>query len=52
MKSNRSVPQATVIPILIYPDVREAVEWLSQAFGFQAGSCLLISHLTTGARGA
>jgi uncharacterized glyoxalase superfamily protein PhnB len=23
-----------VIPILIYPDVREAVDWLSKAFGF------------------
>jgi uncharacterized glyoxalase superfamily protein PhnB len=34
MKSNRSVPQATVIPILIYPDVREAVDWLRTAFGF------------------
>jgi uncharacterized glyoxalase superfamily protein PhnB len=34
MKSNRSVPQATVIPILIYPDVREAVDWLCTAFGF------------------
>jgi uncharacterized glyoxalase superfamily protein PhnB len=34
MKSNRSVPAATVIPVLIYPDVREAVAWLSSAFGF------------------
>lgn len=34
LKSNRSVPKATVIPVLIYPDVREAVEWLSAAFGF------------------
>jgi uncharacterized glyoxalase superfamily protein PhnB len=25
---------ATVIPVLIYPDVREAVAWLSAAFGF------------------
>jgi uncharacterized glyoxalase superfamily protein PhnB len=23
-----------VIPILIYPDVREAVDWLTQAYGF------------------
>ncbi len=34
MKSNRSIPHATVIPVLIYPDVREAVEWLCRAFGF------------------
>ena len=34
MKSNRSIPSATVIPVLIYPDVREAVDWLSAAFGF------------------
>ncbi|MBV9170155.1 MAG: VOC family protein [Chloroflexi bacterium] len=34
MMKNRSVPDATVIPVLIYPDVREAVVWLSQAFGF------------------
>lgn len=25
MKANRSVPAATVMPVLIYPDVREAV---------------------------
>ena len=34
MKPNRSIPQATVIPVLIYPEVREAVEWLTGAFGF------------------
>ena len=34
MKSNRSIPSATVIPVLIYPEVREAVDWLSAAFGF------------------
>lgn len=34
MKSNRSVPQATVIPVLTYPDVRKAVEWLCSTFGF------------------
>jgi uncharacterized glyoxalase superfamily protein PhnB len=34
MKPNRSIPAATVIPVLIYPDVREAVAWLSEAFGF------------------
>jgi len=26
LKANRSIPHATVIPVLIYPDVREAVE--------------------------
>lgn len=34
MKANRSVPASTVIPVLIYPDVREAVGWLCAAFGF------------------
>lgn len=34
MKPNRSIPGATVVPVLIYPDVREAVDWLSAAFGF------------------
>ncbi len=35
MKPNRSIPSATVIPVLIYADVREAVAWLTAAFGFQ-----------------
>jgi uncharacterized glyoxalase superfamily protein PhnB len=35
VKPNRSVPPATVVPILIYPDVREAVTWLRGAFGFR-----------------
>jgi uncharacterized glyoxalase superfamily protein PhnB len=34
MKVNRSIPAATVIPVLVYPDVREAVAWLGAAFGF------------------
>ncbi len=34
MRKNRSVPDATVIPVLVYPDVREAVRWLTEAFGF------------------
>src|SRR5579859_1859047 len=34
MKPNRSIPAPTVIPVLIYPDVREAVAWLGRAFGF------------------
>lgn len=31
---NRSIPAATVIPVLVYPDVRAAVKWLSEVFGF------------------
>ena len=34
MKPNRSIPEATVVPVLIYPDVRAAVAWLTAAFGF------------------
>jgi uncharacterized glyoxalase superfamily protein PhnB len=34
MRTNRSIPSATVIPVLVYPDVRAAVAWLSDAFGF------------------
>jgi uncharacterized glyoxalase superfamily protein PhnB len=34
MKTNRSIPASTVIPVLIYPDVRAAVAWLGAAFGF------------------
>jgi uncharacterized glyoxalase superfamily protein PhnB len=34
VRANRSIPRATVIPVLIYPDVRQAVDWLSRAFGF------------------
>ncbi len=34
MKPNRSIPPSTVIPVLVYPDVREAVAWLTSAFGF------------------
>jgi uncharacterized glyoxalase superfamily protein PhnB len=32
--TNRSIPSATVIPVLVYPDVRAAVAWLTAAFGF------------------
>jgi uncharacterized glyoxalase superfamily protein PhnB len=32
--TNRSIPAATVIPVLVYPDVRDAVAWLRAAFGF------------------
>ncbi len=34
MRRNRSVPDAAVIPVLTYPDVRAAVAWLTEAFGF------------------
>jgi uncharacterized glyoxalase superfamily protein PhnB len=32
--TNRSIPPTTVIPVLVYPDVRAAVAWLTAAFGF------------------
>ena len=35
MIENRSLPTATVIPVLVYPDVRAAVAWLTEAFGFE-----------------
>ena len=34
MKINRSVPPPTVVPVLVYPDVRAAVAFLTAAFGF------------------
>jgi uncharacterized glyoxalase superfamily protein PhnB len=34
VKPNRSIPAATVIPVLTYPGVPAAVAWLSAAFGF------------------
>jgi uncharacterized glyoxalase superfamily protein PhnB len=34
LSPNRSIPQAAVIPVLVYPDVRAAVAWLERAFGF------------------
>jgi uncharacterized glyoxalase superfamily protein PhnB len=35
VKPNRSIPAAAVVPVLIYPDVRAAVAWLTDAFGFR-----------------
>ena len=35
MPANRSIPHATVIPVLAYPDVNEAAAWLCEAFGFR-----------------
>jgi uncharacterized glyoxalase superfamily protein PhnB len=34
VRPNRSIPDAGAIPVLIYPDVRAAVNWLTGAFGF------------------
>jgi uncharacterized glyoxalase superfamily protein PhnB len=34
VKRNRSIPSASVIPVLVYPDVRAAVAFLEDAFGF------------------
>jgi uncharacterized glyoxalase superfamily protein PhnB len=47
--SNQSAPGAAVVPILIYPDVSAAIDWLCSAFGFSerlraAGRDGIISH--------
>lgn len=34
MITNRSAPAATVVPVLIYDDVGQAIDWLCRAFGF------------------
>src|SRR2546422_7455846 len=34
MRTNRSMPSSTVIPVLLYRDVVQAVEWLCGTFGF------------------
>lgn len=34
LKKNRSAPDAAVIPVLYYPDVTGAVEWLTTALPF------------------
>jgi uncharacterized glyoxalase superfamily protein PhnB len=55
MKPNRSVPPATVVPVLSYPDVRAAVAWLSAAFGFIERTRIGESHraqMSIGADGA
>ncbi len=44
MKPNRSIPPSTVIPVLVYPDVRQAVAWLSAAFGFAERTRIGESH--------
>ncbi len=35
MRSNLSMPAAAIIPVLEYPDVPAATEWLEQAFAFE-----------------
>jgi uncharacterized glyoxalase superfamily protein PhnB len=32
---NSSMPASTIIPVLAYPDVAAAVEWLCRCFGFE-----------------
>jgi uncharacterized glyoxalase superfamily protein PhnB len=34
LKKNRSAPNTAVMPVLYYPEVREAVEWLTTALPF------------------
>jgi uncharacterized glyoxalase superfamily protein PhnB len=34
MFPNRSMPSSTLIPVLGYPDVNQAADWLCAAFGF------------------
>jgi uncharacterized glyoxalase superfamily protein PhnB len=55
MTTNRSAPSATVIPVLVYPDVRAAVAWLTAAFGFRERVRIGAGHraqLQVGADGA
>jgi uncharacterized glyoxalase superfamily protein PhnB len=55
MKHNRSIPPVTVIPVLVYPDVRAAVDWLTAAFGFVERTRIGESHraqMSIGADGA
>lgn len=34
MKTNRSMPSSSVIPVLAYPDVPAAIDWLCENFEF------------------
>jgi uncharacterized glyoxalase superfamily protein PhnB len=55
MKKNRSIPPVTVIPVLVYPDVRAAVDWLATAFGFVERTRIGEGHraqMSVGADGA
>ena len=44
MRVNRSVPPPTVVPVLVYPDVRAAVAFLTAAFGFVERTRIGESH--------
>jgi uncharacterized glyoxalase superfamily protein PhnB len=44
LKRNRSIPPSTVIPVVYYPDVRAAVDWLTTAFGFVERTRIGESH--------
>ncbi len=44
MNVNRSVPPSTVVPVLVYPDVRAAVSFLTAAFGFVERTRIGDSH--------
>lgn len=44
MQINRSVPPVTVVPVLIYPDVRAAVAFLTSAFSFVERTRIGDSH--------
>jgi uncharacterized glyoxalase superfamily protein PhnB len=35
VRSNRSIPDAPIVPVLSCADVRAAVDWLTHAFGFR-----------------
>ena len=39
MVMNRSAPTATIVPVLIYEDVGQAIDWLCRAFGTVPASC-------------
>lgn len=44
MRSNRSIPPVSVVPMLVYPDVRAAVDWLTEVFGFVERTRIGESH--------
>ncbi|HEY8997845.1 MAG TPA: VOC family protein [Edaphobacter sp.] len=63
MLFNRSMPSATVIPELAYPDLGEAIDWLTRVFGLRLrlrianhraqmmigdGAIVLVEHPRTG----
>lgn len=49
MVVNQSAPRATVVPILVYEDVGQAIDWLCATFGFRerlraAGPPGIVTH--------